>query len=519
MKIILNKSYSINSYQTPYFAVLILAFFLLALPAKESISQTNLQTPQIDSVSVLPNINRPIISWFPNTDNTEGYEVFFLTLNEFNIPIMSPAGIVMGIDSTSFIHHNDTVSPCDEFITYSIRAINLEAPAPGNTSPWSDTLRTIYLHQPQHDICANDISLNWTDYINMVEELDRYQILASADGTNYAPIGNTAPDITNFIHTDPLPDIQYSYKIRAFNEDGTRTSTSCAVTIYSRTYPRPEFTNIITATVQDNSFIHLDWEADTLAPILRFDIERRAANENTFTIVQSFADNAGYEPQTLTDDLTADFTAWSYEYRVVMWDSCDQNPRYSQITRTVHLSGEPLPDYTNRLQWNHYDGWNSGVARYNIYRSTDGMFVQIDDVPGSVNEYSDDISAFSGTGGVFNYYVEAVENDGNNALSKSNQITLETETRVEAPNAFIPGALPPDDEFKPIVNFIAVGSYELMIFNKWGEMIFITRDTEEGWDGRQNGELLPPGAYVYLIKYRTPEGKNLEKRGTVTIIR
>jgi gliding motility-associated-like protein len=492
-----------------FFIAMIFCGFVNIFPSHNLFAQTNLQTPQVDSISITPDGN-PIISWFPNSDNTLGYVIVHKQGT-----IWQQIDTVNDISQTQYIHFD--INACEEMQWYRVFAFN-----PGNdpnNSPWSDTLKTIYLYQPQHDICANEISLTWTDYINMVEELDRYQILASADGTNYAPIGNTAPDVTTFVHTDPLPDNQYSYKIRAVNEDGTRTSTSCARAVFSRTYPRPEFANIITATVQDNSFIHLDWEADTLAPILRFDIERRAANENTFTIFQSFEDDSGYEPQTLADDLTADFNAWSYEYRVVMWDSCDQNPRYSQIARTMHLSGEPLPDYTNRLQWNHYGGWDADVDSYNIYRSSDGMFTQIDDVPGSVNEYSDDISAFSGAGGVFNYYIEAVENGGNNALSKSNQITLETETRVEAPNAFIPGALPPDNEFKPVVNFIAVGSYELMIFNKWGEVIFTTRDTEEGWDGRQNGELLPPGAYVYLIKYRTPEGKNMEKRGTVTIIR
>jgi gliding motility-associated-like protein len=491
-----------------FFIAMIFCGFVNIFPYHNLFAQT-LPKQKIDSITILDGY--PFITWQPNDASTESYVIVR----------KSPFDKTENIDTISaneliFHYHDvDTIDPCRNWYGY-----NVYAAIEGETnSPWSDTLKTIFLYQPQHDICANEISLTWTDYINMVEELDRYQILASADGTNYAPIGNTAPDVTTFVHTDPLPDNQYSYKIRAVNEDGTRTSTSCARAVFSRTYPRPEFANIITATVQDNSFIHLDWEADTLAPILRFDIERRAANENTFTIFQSFEDDSGYEPQTLADDLTADFNAWSYEYRVVMWDSCDQNPRYSQIARTMHLSGEPLPDYTNRLQWNHYGGWDADVDSYNIYRSSDGMFTQIDDVPGSVNEYSDDISAFSGAGGVFNYYIEAVENGGNNALSKSNQITLETETRVEAPNAFIPGALPPDNEFKPVVNFIAVGSYELMIFNKWGEVIFTTRDTEEGWDGRQNGELLPPGAYVYLIKYRTPEGKNMEKRGTVTIIR
>lgn len=489
---------------------LMLVLFLFI--QNSAISQSNLQTPQVDSISINQD-GRTIISWFQNNDNTKGYVV--QRLRPDNTWLMIDT--VWGIEEKSYIDLSQIVDPCNNFLIYNVFAV-----APGEqpfVSAWSENLQTIYLNQPQHDICANTISLNWTEYINMVQELDRYQILASTDGDNFVVIGNTEPDVTSFVHRDPLPNSQYSYKIRAVNEDGTRTSTSCARTIFSRTYPRPDFTNIITSTVEDNSFIRLDWDADQTAPILRFDIERRAANETAFSIVNSFEDLSGYNPPTLLDDPTAEFNAQSYEYRVVMWDSCGQNPVYSQISRTVHLSGEPFPDYTNRLQWNHYEGWDNGVARYNIYRATDNNFVLLDNVPGFTTDYSDDVQAFSGTGGVFTYYVEAIEEGGNNAVSKSNHIVLEMETRVEVPNAFIPGALPPDNEFKPQVSFIAEGSYELMIFNKWGEMIFTTRDTEQGWDGRSNGELQPPGAYVYLIKYRTPEGQNMEKRGTVTILR
>jgi gliding motility-associated-like protein len=353
----------------------------------------------------------------------------------------------------------------------------------------------------------------------MKEELAGYDVLASVDGVNFQVLATTPSTVTSYVHTNPLPDEEYSYQIRAVNEDGTRTSSSCVKTILSRTYPKPDFVNILSASVIDNSFIRVDWEADPDAPILRFEVERRAADEPMFTIQQTLQDDVNYNPGKTYSDLTADFGSSSYEYRIVMWDSCGMTFTTSAIHQTVHLSGQPFPDYTNRLQWNAYLGWDNGVERYNIYRSTDGTFSIIDDVDGNTTSFSDDVSSFSGTGGVFQYYVEAVENQGNNVTSKSNHITLEMETRVIVPNAFIPDGMPPDNEFKPIVSFIADGSYEMLIFNKWGQMIFTTTDSNEGWDGKQNGEILPPGAYVYLIKYRTPEGANMEQRGTVTIIR
>jgi gliding motility-associated-like protein len=515
----------INHLTILFFVGIMILFF-----SEKTVAQKSLQIPEVDSISVLPDTLKPIISWFPNTDNTKTYVIYFLTLNEQGVLTWQETGRVDGIDSTRFIHYfhvnsvGDTVivDPCNDFCSYRIRAFDPDGTPPNNTSDWSDTLRTIYLDQPVHNICANTIRLNWTGYMNMREELAGYQVLASKDGINFSEIGFTEPDITEFVHTDPTPNEQYTYKIRAVNEDGTRTSTSCPVTVFSRTYPRPEpdSTAIISVSVEDNSFVRINWDADFSAPILQFDLERRGFNENGFTIFQSLEDNVSYYPASVAEDNTADFAAGSYTYRLVMWDSCGQNPYMTDTSRTIHLSGRPTPAYINQLQWNKYYGWNDSVYQYKIYRKTETLFELIGQIAGSDNEYNDDVSAFRETGGVVTYYVEAVEEGGNNAVSKSNHIELEMETRVIVPNAFIFDGVPPDDTFKPTeIYFIAENSYEMLIFNRWGQMVFKTTDTHEGWDGRYNGELQPAGAYVYLIKFLTPEGRNVEQRGTVTLIR
>ena len=39
----------------------------------------------------------------------------------------------------------------------------------------------------------------------------------------------------------------------------------------------------------------------------------------------------------------------------------------------------------------------------------------------------------------------------------------------------------------------------MLIFNRWGEVIFETHDTAFGWDGTYNGELCKEGAYTWKI--------------------
>jgi gliding motility-associated-like protein len=59
---------------------------------------------------------------------------------------------------------------------------------------------------------------------------------------------------------------------------------------------------------------------------------------------------------------------------------------------------------------------------------------------------------------------------------------------------------------------------ELIIFNRWGDIIYQARPYNNDWDGRnQEGELLPEATYYYILRLNIGEGKIL--RGDVTILR
>lgn len=51
--------------------------------------------------------------------------------------------------------------------------------------------------------------------------------------------------------------------------------------------------------------------------------------------------------------------------------------------------------------------------------------------------------------------------------------------------------------------------YEFIIFNRWGEKIFVTNDFKQHWDGKKNGVLCEAGVYTYKIRlvniYRQPK--------------
>jgi gliding motility-associated-like protein len=335
------------------------------------------------------------------------------------------------------------------------------------------------------------------------------------------------PGQTNYTHANPAPGVSYSYKIRAFNETGSRTSTSCEQSILTRTYDKPSFAHLRFATVEDDAHIRLEWITDD-APISKFEI-LRSDDGGSFSLINEIEDVSTFNPDNFYIDNSADFNLRSYYYRINVCDSCGNTIFSNQnLTRTIHLTGTPGPGFVNNLQWNEYMGWDLGIDTYKVWRQIENdpaSLTLLTELPAGTTSYTDDVSTLGNLEGSFVYYVEAFENAGDNGfedfpdISISNRVTISQETTILLPNAFIPGGLPPDNEFKPVASFIEQENYELVIFNKWGQQIFVSREISVGWDGTHNGEIVPGGAYVYVIKYRNAQGQPDELRGTVTLIK
>jgi gliding motility-associated-like protein len=89
---------------------------------------------------------------------------------------------------------------------------------------------------------------------------------------------------------------------------------------------------------------------------------------------------------------------------------------------------------------------------------------------------------------------------------------------------WVPTAFTPDGNGISDVFFVrgeGIQNFECAIFNRWGEQIFVSRNIENGWDGkRQNGgEELPQGAYIYHIKGTLSAGKQIASTGMINLIR
>ena len=57
------------------------------------------------------------------------------------------------------------------------------------------------------------------------------------------------------------------------------------------------------------------------------------------------------------------------------------------------------------------------------------------------------------------------------------------------------------------------------IFNRWGELVFLTSTFGQGWDGTLKNQDAPTGTYVWIINAVDIHGRKIHLKGSVTIIR
>lgn len=92
-------------------------------------------------------------------------------------------------------------------------------------------------------------------------------------------------------------------------------------------------------------------------------------------------------------------------------------------------------------------------------------------------------------------------------------IPLEEEFSIYVPNAFTPNGNEHNNEFRPIILGERTDSFEMLIFNRWGEVVYESRDHQIGWDGTYGGKPCPDGAYIWKIKLKD---KNVDDVKTFT---
>ena len=108
----------------------------------------------------------------------------------------------------------------------------------------------------------------------------------------------------------------------------------------------------------------------------------------------------------------------------------------------------------------------------------------------------------------------------NNCGTTVKNITIDQRScHIYIPNAFSPNGDQKNDVFM-VPGATNLQQFDLKIFNRYGELIFFTRDPGKGWDGNYKGKPALEGVYIYTISYRNPPIQSVEtQNGSFILIR
>ncbi len=156
---------------------------------------------------------------------------------------------------------------------------------------------------------------------------------------------------------------------------------------------------------------------------------------------------------------------------------------------TIVCPQEPIALFANDV-FSFYQ-WSNGSNFPSITINTDGIYtLTVNDINGCV--YTDDINV---------------------ELAEDCFVTL------FIPNAFTPN----NDEHNRY--FRTTGSYikffHMEIYDRWGELVYVTDDIDAHWDGTYGGKICPQGLYTYVVKYAHDlnTDEKLTKSGHINLMR
>lgn len=108
--------------------------------------------------------------------------------------------------------------------------------------------------------------------------------------------------------------------------------------------------------------------------------------------------------------------------------------------------------------------------------------------------------------------------DGNGCISvDSIFIALSETSTLYVPNSFTPGADGFNDVFR--VKYTNIAGFHILIFDRWGEVIFESNDVDFAWDATYRGMVVQDGIYVYKIAALGNDQVHYDLTGHITVVK
>lgn len=201
-------------------------------------------------------------------------------------------------------------------------------------------------------------------------------------------------------------------------------------------------------------------------------------------------------PFGCVSDTTVDSLIMIYDYPIADFQA---GPQPTNVTNsTINFTDLSTNDVTN---WE----WTFGI--------NDPSFQDTSSLQNPIISYPDL------TGGT--YEAKLIVNNVHQCYdSITRTVIIDDLYTLHVPNSFTPDNDGVNDFFSPVGEKISENGYEFRVFDRWGNLLFITANTADTWDGTSSGVDMPAGIYMWTVT--SIDGNNGERhrnRGHVQIVR
>lgn len=389
-----------------------------------------------------------------------------------------------------------SLSPSNNYYCFRMGTVDVcDGAAPVYTGS-----NTICSSVPGISVANDEIRLTWNTSNTGVNGFSIERMPGPGASTSSSP---------PFAYTDSNIVCGTTYSYRVINEYGSGVrSISSTITATATSNRIPATIDNVTSVIDGNA-AELTWLQDPAFTPDEYEV---------FRVVDGSSESG-----TKTTDPVYTDGSWTPEietcYQIRYTDVCGNQSVSGNVVCPITLQASLANNNAVSLTWTAYNGWAGGVSHYVVEKlDQSGQLVEAIDV-GSATTFTDQNPANDGEQiWVYRILAIAVDQTQLPEPSVSNTQRVVKNPNLSHPTAFIPQAdLTENRTFRVFGSFI--NTYQLKIFNRWGELIFESFDPETGWDGTYRGQRMPEGTYVFQAVVTDFAGRSFDYAGTVVLLK
>jgi len=486
----------------------VILFLLVVFVVKNSKAQAP-DPPVITTVSIEPSLEYPgavRLYWLPSpTDGVTGYILYRYIKDENNdgYQIVSEdigAEVFTYLDIAAQAHLKSERYKISAYIEKD----NLGLP--------SIVHQTLFLQNVIYDSCKMTNTLKWNPYIGWDAD---YYVLDGDGGIIVDGIQDT-----NYTHNIES-GITYDYRIMAVQKaNSSFRSFSNQVFKYTTPLITPDESNFYVQNISyDGTGVNLTSVIDVDADIIGHSLKVSSTQEGKFIELV-------FKPLEQNNELSFvdDSPNQPLFYKVNAVGVCGDTVAETEVVKPIVLEAESNETEVS-LSWNK--SFVESTEIYKLFVAIDGNdFISLDDPLGTAIDLTFEEMDPQNQSEVFCFFIEATEL--NNNKSFSNTVCVSRKAKIEIPTAFSPNNDGLNDYFGPFVNTsdveesyiknAIVAEFKLVIYDKFGGVVFEKNEPHAVWRGDVNGRYVTEGGYVYYIWFKTAQGKSYEQSGSINVV-